>query len=246
MQNRYTGDIGDFSKLGILRVLRSKGLTIGMNWYLTPDENHNKDGRHTEYLNDERYRHCDEELWLELGRIVKERRRTVSSLERDNILPAVYYSEVLDLSGVGRKSRDEVRRAWHGEGLKCLDKLDVICVDPDNGLIVPSAIGSQKANKYVLPEELFDYYRQGSTVIYYQHKARRRDQFYIDQQESLMKSLSAEGAVSACLKFMKVSQRYYFFIVHPEHEAAVTDAIEDIKRVWGDCFQDLTGRGDLL
>ena len=38
MQNRYTGDIGDFGKLGLLRQLRQTGLSIGVNWYLTPDE----------------------------------------------------------------------------------------------------------------------------------------------------------------------------------------------------------------
>ena len=47
MQNRYTGDIGDFGKLGLLRVLQDAGFSIGVNWYLTPDENHNQDGKHT-------------------------------------------------------------------------------------------------------------------------------------------------------------------------------------------------------
>ena len=30
MQNRYTGDIGDFSKLGLLRALQAAGLSIGL------------------------------------------------------------------------------------------------------------------------------------------------------------------------------------------------------------------------
>ena len=47
MQNRYTGDIGDFSKLGLLRALSNAGLSIGLNWYLTPNETHNEDGKHT-------------------------------------------------------------------------------------------------------------------------------------------------------------------------------------------------------
>ena len=38
--------LGDFSKLGLLRSLRPAGLSIGLNWYLTPDETHNGDGRH--------------------------------------------------------------------------------------------------------------------------------------------------------------------------------------------------------
>lgn len=55
MQNRYTGDIGDFGKLGLLRVLQESGLTIGVNWYLVPDENHNSDGRHVQYLENADY-----------------------------------------------------------------------------------------------------------------------------------------------------------------------------------------------
>lgn len=50
MQDRYTGDIGDFGKLGLLRILESQGLTIGINWSRTPDEDHNDDGKYTKYL----------------------------------------------------------------------------------------------------------------------------------------------------------------------------------------------------
>ena len=52
MQNRYTGDIGDFGKLGMLRALQAQDLTLGVNCYLAPDEDHNDDGKHTKYLND--------------------------------------------------------------------------------------------------------------------------------------------------------------------------------------------------
>ena len=73
MQNRYTGDIGDFGKLGLLRVLQSAGLSIGLNWYLTPDETHNGDGRHVSYLGLQEFRACDEGLWLALRAIVEAR-----------------------------------------------------------------------------------------------------------------------------------------------------------------------------
>ena len=77
MQDRYTGDIGDFGKLGLLRILQSRSLTIGVNWYLTPDEDHNDDGKHTKYLKDESYRKYDEALWLELNQIVDAKQRRV-------------------------------------------------------------------------------------------------------------------------------------------------------------------------
>ena len=55
MQDRYTGDIGDFGKLGLLRQLTSTGLSIGVNWYRTPDETHNSDGLHIDYLQKEEF-----------------------------------------------------------------------------------------------------------------------------------------------------------------------------------------------
>ena len=50
MHDRYVGDIGDYGKLGLLRSLAAAGLRIGVNWYRTPDENHNEDGKFTQYL----------------------------------------------------------------------------------------------------------------------------------------------------------------------------------------------------
>lgn len=59
MQNRYTADIGDYGKLGLLRCLEKTGLKIGVNWYLTPDEGHNEDGRFIQYAHDEAYQPYD-------------------------------------------------------------------------------------------------------------------------------------------------------------------------------------------
>jgi len=55
MQNRYTADIGDFGKYGLLRALCStvddgSKLRLGVVWYLVPDESHNADGKFIQYL----------------------------------------------------------------------------------------------------------------------------------------------------------------------------------------------------
>jgi hypothetical protein len=55
MQNKYVGDIGDYVKLAILRAL-SPGYQLGVAWWLVPDEEHKKDGRHVDYLGKERTR----------------------------------------------------------------------------------------------------------------------------------------------------------------------------------------------
>lgn len=43
MQNRYVADIGDFVKFAILRGL-AVGRSLGVVWWLFPDEYHNADG----------------------------------------------------------------------------------------------------------------------------------------------------------------------------------------------------------
>ncbi len=238
MQNRYAGDIGDFSKLGILRALHASGLTIGVNWYLVPDETHNGDGRHVGYLEKESFRSCDELLWLSLKRIVASGQRNVPSLELPGILPAKYYSEILDFSGKTKPERTMFRQSWHDRALCCLSGVDVVCADPDNGLIVPSAAGSVRENKYILPCEILDYYRQGSSVIYYQHKGRRPDTFYIEQHRSLLSAPGFFGSTGIAMKFITTSQRYYFFVLQPDHAAVVADALKQMLSTdWGKHFK---------
>lgn len=237
MQNRYAGDIGDFGKLGLLRGLREIGFTVGVNWYLTPDESHNQDGAFVKY---EKLKPCDEKLWIELQQIVDSENRTVSALQKERILKAKFYAEPLDFKGKKKAERQQIREDWHEKALKKLFGLDLVFVDPDNGLIVPSAKGKPKENKYVLPKELAEYYEQGSSVIYYQHKARRQDSYYEDQHRRLLSRPELSDASGFGIKFRKTSHRYYFFILHPEHKEEVTKAIREmLNSKWNKCFSEL-------
>lgn len=240
MQNRYTGDIGDFGKLGLLRLLQLSGLTIGVNWYLVPDEDHNGDGRHVQYLENEVFCQCDKVLWNELKSIVNSGKREVSALQNNIVLNAVFFSDLLDFRGKQKTERTAIREKWHKDALKYLSGVDVVFVDPDNGLVVPSATGTPKENKFIKPDELADYYRQGSSVVYYQHKARLPDSFYLAQHKGLVSSQAFEKASYMGLKFFRTSQRYYFFIIQPFHKAKITEAISKTAvKPWSDCFNTL-------
>ena len=239
MQNKYAGDIGDYGKLGLLRKLHATGLSIGVNWYLTPDERKG-DGRFTAY---QKYRGCDELLFNELKKIVDGQRREMAALENDAILPAVFFSQSLDYGGRAKAERTDFRVQWHKEALRQLSGADIAFVDPDNGLMTPSAEGTRRDNKYVTVRELADYYRQGTTVMYYQHKARRRDDFYRKQHEELVSGGLFPGATGLGLKFSPISQRYYFFLVRPEHCTAIRAAVEELLgSAWGqNVFSELRG-----
>ena len=167
MKDQYAGDIGDYTKLGFLRVIENAKLRVGVNWYYTPDDAVVKDGRHTGYLESP----CDtpdKDLHSTLYTIVKQKEeRTIAALVNSGLLNnAVYYCKPLTLSLSDSPSRD--RAAWHKEALSCMRPVDVVFLDPDNGFI-PDSISpySSKGNKYVTYEEAAEYYSSGKTVIVY-------------------------------------------------------------------------------
>ena len=148
-----------------------------------------------------------------------------------------FYDEILDFTGKKRAERISTREEWHKQAVDQLSELDVVFVDPDNGLVVPSAEGRPKENKYVKPDELLAYYRKGSSVIYYQHRARRQNEFYVDQHRNLIKSPEFEGSSGIGLKFKTTSHRYYFFILQPRHREIIEKAVKEmISSAWGDHF----------
>ncbi len=238
MQDRYAGDIGDFGKFGLLRYLKATGYSLGVNWYLPPDES-NGDGKLTKYLentSEQGFRKYDEVLWAKLKTVVSTD-RSVCALERADILNATYYHDRLDFDGLSRQERDALRTRWHQKALKQLKNLDIVFLDPDNGIIVPSACHTRRESKYILRQELIDYYKQGSSIIYYQHKARRGDLYYTDQHKSIVGSSEFEGSSSLAVKFTKTSLRYYFFIIRPEHRQIMEPAVKSFLTTdWKDLF----------
>ena len=93
MQSRYAGDIGDFGKYGLLRSLaRGTELSLGVCWYLHPDEDQRNDCSHTQCLqqtrdNRIRFRALDPEIYDRLARMVQEDNRSIALVQDAGILP---------------------------------------------------------------------------------------------------------------------------------------------------------------
>lgn len=180
MQNRYAGDVGDFMKLGLLRHLShpmaagGSGLSMGLNWYLAPDEAHNADGKHIAYLSPSNRQHlglagCDRELIECLARVVASG-RSVEALNASGALPpgSLTYNEMIS-AWQGRTWR----RGWHRRALNALSGAAVVFADPDNGMSARS--DAAKLHKYALISELADYARRGQSLVVYQHADRSAD-----------------------------------------------------------------------
>jgi hypothetical protein len=123
LKDQYVGDIGDYTKLGLLREVQKAGLSIGVNWYLTPNDSR-PDGRHTKYLNSA----CDTPditLHNVLKHIVDSDLRSVAELEQSGLLnDATYFNELLDFSNCPDKK--QFRDAWHKQALSDLRYQEIV------------------------------------------------------------------------------------------------------------------------
>ena len=93
MKNKYFGDINDYKKYGILRILSDNGrIRTGICWMLTEDNDGN-DGRFTTYLEQPaKWRKYDPRLFDSLQYSLKTlNRRSVSAAEELELIDDAYY-----------------------------------------------------------------------------------------------------------------------------------------------------------
>ena len=133
MKNQYFGDINDYRKYGLLRLLSANGnLRIGVCWMLTvPDSR--TDGKFIDYVGKEKYSVYDSELFDALKTCLSDSRgRCVSFADEWSMIPdAVYYPELL--------SDDESQRLkYFGEFAEKCRNCDLVFFDPDNGIEIKS------------------------------------------------------------------------------------------------------------
>lgn len=233
MQNRYTGDIGDYVKYALLRAL-IKGHRLGVAWYLFPNESHNADGRHIEYLQEFRcWRDHDPELFDTLKRIVTENKRKVSEVEASAILGAARYSrEVLDHStrmSTQYQQRCAWRSDWFDRVQAVLRDCDVVFADPDNGLCEDDKFKPGTKDQWKrLPLSEAKALAEGRAAIIYHHNARTRG----THEQEIAYWIHQLGADTLALYWHgpgSCSNRT-FFVINPE--SGMVDCLREFKRKW--------------
>ena len=206
-----------------------RSLTIGVVWYLVPDETHNSDGKHIHYLdpsahNQERFRDCDPILYDTLREIVRSDRRNVSSVRDRQVLPlgTRFYEAVLTFNRPDgqnpftRAHRVTRRSAWLCGALKSTAGCDIVFVDPDNGFEVKVGPYQKRGPKYVFFDELLPYLERNQSLVIYHHIGRRgsaRDQI----RERLTQLSSKLGCEAFALLYHRGSARAFFIVPAPRH-----------------------------
>lgn len=148
MQNRYSGDVGDFGKFGLLRhLMDGSTYVLGINWYLFPDEGHNDDGKFVHYLSKSNYERCDTDIHKKLKSVIKTNRRSVKKLENADLFDqeTIFFSDIINfhpqcLSNTKehKEGRLRLRNEWCDRAIKKLSNANALFLDPDNGLEIDS------------------------------------------------------------------------------------------------------------
>ncbi len=240
MQDKYAGDIGDFGKFALLSELAKQGLSIGINWYKTESSTteKNNDGRYIKIP--QSLQECDPTFAKKLLAISESENRSIRAIEEAQLVPeAVYFGESVSASD---------RLGWHNRALAFFKdrKTNLVFLDPDNGLLVPSVKKhQQRSKKYCFYEEVAQYIEQGFSVLVYNHRSRKAEIQYFQE---------IEARFHTCLKnteyelfeitFPRFSVRDYFAIAKPDHSEKIRKAFSTmLSGKWVDsrvCQKPLT------
>ena len=241
MKNQYFGDVGDYGKYGLLRFLAKRGVSIAVNWYLTPGDGTN-DGNLRGYLEREKDRVYDPELFDVLRDMCDRKEKDVRRFAERDVIPGAVYFDVavqplLFVSAGPAAGLRKARERWHRRALDACAGPELVFADPDNGLRPGAPTARKDAGKYVYASEICDYYDRGQDVVYYCHKARRTD-----AQWEKAKRLLTEyrpGMELAGVTYHRGTQRSYLFALHPEKADLYRGLLREFLRTpWGGCFTE--------
>lgn len=235
MKNQYVGDIGDYGKYGLLRFLASYGIKIGVNWYLTENDG-STDGKFTTYLKNPADRVYDPELFDALQNIADHPDKTVKMIKQAGIIPdAEFFGEMLKSSSLKADAREWNRRLWFNNSTLMLGNAELIFADPDNGISYRKKARTKDSEKFILPEDVAEYYNSGRNVVYYCHKGRRKQEAW-EQAKAEIRNHIRDAQILA-VTFHRGTQRSYIFVLHPDcymkYEKIITAFLDS---EWGSMF----------
>ena len=253
MQDRYTGDVGDFGKYGMLRQLcglrdENAQLKLGVVWYrpnpelIAAESVH--DGRHIAYLcpkHEKQFKPCDPPLYDGLREIVKRCDRRIEAVEKSGLLPNAVFHRA-DVPGPVKGARGEARIAerqrWTEGALQKTENCDVVFLDPDNGLEPKSvSITRKMAPKYAYLEEVGKWSKRCQSLVIYHHLGRHRP--HAEQIAGWLECLRDEFKSHDifALHFRRGTSRAFFVLAAERHAPILRERAQTLAdSAWGKHF----------
>ena len=227
MKNQYFGDINDYRKYGLLRILtKREQIKTAVCWMLTPDDRRG-DGGFTSYLEQpDKWCHFDPLLFDHLREMVQTQNlRDVRGAETSVVLPSCRFAP-------GFLPDDADGRARYFEAFKDLaGGCDLVFFDPDNGIEVDTKpVGRKDSSKYLYWCEIGRFWEAGHSLLIYQHFPRvPRDLFIEAKARELIHRTGAPEVIS-----FRTSHVVFFLVPQAERLDDFRKRSEKVKKSWRD------------
>ena len=238
MNDAFVGDIGDYGKYGLLRVLtRKTHFQLGVVWMRTATI------KEFEYLERDELVNCDPELYQALQPLVYSGAQTIAGLEASDALPTdtIYFNKLLDFRGTPANGKKAIRREWFKEAMDRLETAKLVFIDPDNGLESPlKKRRTVEGPRNVRYDELKPFHHRGQSLIVYQHADRGKggiEETIRRRASDLLRELKCKSIWA--LRWHRVQSRVYFLIPTLDHHETIEKAIDSFRKTeWctGDHF----------
>lgn len=232
MQNRYTGDIGDFGKFFLIKHLFPTE-SIATIWYLYPDETHNNDGSHrVEEGNTNLYRKChalDPQMSELFHQIHQRDARNIGLFEEMDVLANGYYFTE-SILGEGEGYRGQ----WLKRALEFIrsKSCSVVCLDPDNGLEPSSMhkLSILKQGKYATYAEIESFFESACVnhLVIYQHFHRQQShETQMRESKAKFERMYEGRAEVTIVRHNPVQARFYLILSKPTKSLAFLQLLEN-------------------
>jgi hypothetical protein len=225
LKNQYFGDINDYKKYGLIRLLGGMGrIKTAVCWMLTPDDPR-PDGHRIQYLfNPDKWRRYDSEVFDYLyNYVIEEKSRNIYSLEKSKVIPnCSFYSEIIKDDPI---SRNEYMQKF----LNFSKHADLVFFDPDNGMEVKSVpFGRARSSKYLYFPEVEKTFSAGHSLLIYQHLPPKPRDIFIN---SLAKRLCLTVGINR-LYLYRTQFVVFFLIPQLTHNTLFSKANERVEQKW--------------
>jgi len=230
MKVQYFGDVSDYRKYALLRAFARVGLKIGVCWVMT-ESDERSDGQFRRYIEKpNKWRQYDPELFDFLETVQENPAKGFKQFEVTELLPSALYFNALTPDG---KSE---RQVWHRNAMAALAGAELVFFDPDNGFEVSSrAKGRKYSSKFTFFDEVADHYREGRSVLVYQHFPRKPRAEFIKELAGEMRRHLSEADVWA----FETAHVVFMLGAQPNHRHATTEAAGRVEaRLVPDFFRD--------
>jgi hypothetical protein len=230
VKDQYFGDVNDYRKYGLLRCLLSGGnLSLLVAWMLTPDDG-GDDGKRRSYLHQpEEWKRYDRQLFDRLVEALRPPATPqVSLIEGSGLLPnSRFYREVV---ADGRSERD----IWTRGLIESAVGADLVFVDPDNGIEIPSRpVGRKGSSKYVTWSEIGQLWQIGCSILIYQHFPHRPREAFAESMASELQRRTASRYVEA----IRTTHVLFLLVSQPKHEHGFRSAVHGLASRWSGQMQ---------